>query len=84
QGIGRAIAVAFGERGDTVALAARSRDRLEQTAAQVSSAGGEPLIVETDVADLASVEAMVRTVLDAHSRIDVVVNNSGIGGPSGR
>jgi NAD(P)-dependent dehydrogenase (short-subunit alcohol dehydrogenase family) len=84
QGIGRAIAVAFGEQDDVVVLAARNRERLEETAASVASVGGRPLIVETDVTDRTSVEAMVGCVLDAHARIDVLVNNSGVGGPSGR
>lgn len=83
QGIGRAIAVAFGGRGDVVALAARNEERLEETADGVASAGGEPLVVATDVTDEASVGAMVEEVMSSHGRIDVLVNNSGVGGPSG-
>jgi len=84
QGIGRDIAVAFGDQGDVVVLAARNVEGLTTTASLVAEAGGEPLVVETDVTSASSVERMVGTVLDRHSRIDVLVNNSGIGGPSGK
>jgi NAD(P)-dependent dehydrogenase (short-subunit alcohol dehydrogenase family) len=84
QGIGRAIAVELGARGHVVALAARNRVGLEETAGLVAAAGGEPHVVETDVSDRGSVSAMVEDVLAAHDHVDVLVNNSGVGGPSGR
>jgi NAD(P)-dependent dehydrogenase (short-subunit alcohol dehydrogenase family) len=84
QGIGREIAVAFGGRGDVVVLAARSVDGLNSAAEAVSEAGGLPLVVETDVTSSDSVQQMVETVLSQQDRIDVLVNNSGVGGPSGR
>ena len=84
QGIGRAIAVELGSRGDVVVLAARNLSGLDESAASVGAAGGIPVVVETDVTDRVSVQRMVSTVVEAHGRIDVVVNNSGVGGPSGR
>lgn len=84
QGIGRAIALAFAGRGDRVVLAARSAEHLEETAAAVASVGGVPMPVVTDVTDPSSIEAMVGTTLAEHGQIDVLVNNSGVGGPSGR
>ena len=83
QGIGRAIATAFGSRGGTVVLAARNREGLEETAVAVDDAGGKPMVHVTDVTDSESLDRMVRSVLDEHGTIDVLVNNSGIGGPSG-
>ena len=84
QGIGRAIALELGARGDVVVLAARGRDGLEQTAEMVAAVGGEPQVVETDVTDTDSVAAMTEAVVGTHHHIDVLVNNSGVGGPSGR
>ena len=84
QGIGRVIAREFGARGDVVVLAARNRAGLGETAAMVEEAGGLPMVVETDVTSEASVGAMVEAVVRQHQRIDVLVNNSGVGGPSGK
>jgi NAD(P)-dependent dehydrogenase (short-subunit alcohol dehydrogenase family) len=84
QGIGRVIAGEFGARGDVVVLAARNRAGLAETSVLVEDAGGLPMVVETDVTSESSVGAMVETVVDRHQRIDVLVNNSGVGGPSGR
>jgi NAD(P)-dependent dehydrogenase (short-subunit alcohol dehydrogenase family) len=84
KGIGRALAIEFGKQGDVVALAARGLEGLEATATMVEDAGGQPLIVETDVTSETSAQEMVRAVLEDHGRIDVLVNNSGVGGPSGR
>jgi NAD(P)-dependent dehydrogenase (short-subunit alcohol dehydrogenase family) len=83
QGIGREIATAFATRGDVVALAARNVDGLNSTANIVAEAGGVPLVVETDVTSSDSIQQMVETVTNRHGRIDVLVNNSGVGGPSG-
>jgi NAD(P)-dependent dehydrogenase (short-subunit alcohol dehydrogenase family) len=83
QGIGREIALAFAARGDVVVLAARNVEGLTSTAGAVADAGGEPMVVETDVTSSSSVESMVGAVLDKHPGIDVLVNNSGVGGPSG-
>jgi NAD(P)-dependent dehydrogenase (short-subunit alcohol dehydrogenase family) len=83
QGIGREIARAFATRGDVVALAARNVDGLNSTATVVAEAGGVPLVVETDVTSSDSIQRMVETVTNRHGRIDVLVNNSGVGGPSG-
>jgi NAD(P)-dependent dehydrogenase (short-subunit alcohol dehydrogenase family) len=66
-----------------VALAARNVDGLNSTANLVAEAGGVPLVVETDVTSSDSIQQMVQTVTNRHGRIDVLVNNSGVGGPSG-
>ena len=84
QGIGAAIATGFASGGDRVVLAARNQDALSDTADMVSAAGGTPMAVVTDVTDPDSVDALVDSVMAAHGRIDVLVNNSGVGGPSGR
>ena len=81
-GIGRALAVAFAAQGDTVVLAARRLEMLEETAALVTQRGGTPLVVPTDVTDGASVTALAETVTERLGAVQVLVNNSGVGGPS--
>jgi NAD(P)-dependent dehydrogenase (short-subunit alcohol dehydrogenase family) len=84
QGIGRVIAATFAAEGDAVVLAARNAANLDRVAGEVEQAGGVPLVVETDVTDPASVESMAAQATAEFGGIDVVVANSGIGGPSGR
>ena len=84
QGIGRELAVAFAAMGDAVVLAARNVAGLEATAEAVTAAGGEPLVAPADVSDAPGVEDMARSVLGRYGRVDVLINNSGVGGPSGR
>lgn len=83
QGIGRVIATSLARRGDAVVLAARNKANLEEVAAEIDRAGGTCLVVPADVTDLASMEAMAAAAVERFGRLDVVVANSGIGGPSG-
>jgi len=83
QGIGRVLALTLARRGDTVVLAARNEPNLADVAAEIGAAGGTALTLPTDVTDLASVEAMVAATVERFGRLDVVVANSGVAGPSG-
>jgi 2-deoxy-D-gluconate 3-dehydrogenase len=78
RGLGRAIAVAFAEAGARVALAARSKPDLEETARLVEAAGGRAAVVPTDVASYPAVEALMKAAIDQLGGLDIVVNNSGI------
>jgi 2-deoxy-D-gluconate 3-dehydrogenase len=78
RGLGRAMALALAEAGADVALAARSVPGLEETAHQVEKLGRRALVVATDVADYAQVEALVRRTAEGLGGLDIVVNNSGI------
>ncbi len=81
-GIGRAIALALGKEGANVALAARSREKLEEVAAALRAMGTDPSVHVLSVADEPAVEAMVDAVHARTGRLDLLVNNSGIGGPT--
>lgn len=83
QGIGRHIALGFAERGDALVLAARNESNLEATAAEAGSSAADVLTVPTDVTDPGQVEQAVDAAIERFGNIDVLVNNSGIGGPSG-
>ncbi|MGH9042043.1 MAG: SDR family oxidoreductase [Acidimicrobiia bacterium] len=75
-GVGRAVARAFGQRGDAVGLLARGRDGLEAAAKEIEAAGGRALVVPTDVADPEAVEAAAERVEAGLGPIDVWVNNA--------
>jgi NAD(P)-dependent dehydrogenase (short-subunit alcohol dehydrogenase family) len=76
RGIGREIAKMAAEAGAKVVIASRNGAQLEQAASEIRQAGGEARAVPTDVTDPAAVNALVRTTLEAHDRIDVLVNNA--------
>jgi NAD(P)-dependent dehydrogenase (short-subunit alcohol dehydrogenase family) len=73
-GIGRATAAAFGARGASVALLARGEAGLAGAARDVEAGGGRALVVPTDVADPAQVEAAAERVENELGPIDVWVN----------
>src|SRR3954469_2817891 len=75
-GLGRAIAEAFGARGDQVALLARDGERLPAAADAVKRAGGVPFVVQADVADATAVEDAADAVETHFGAIDVWVNNA--------
>jgi NAD(P)-dependent dehydrogenase (short-subunit alcohol dehydrogenase family) len=77
RGIGRAIARAFAEQGDRVAVHwSTSRERAEQVLAQLPGAGH--VLVQADIADPEAVGAMVDDAARLLGRLDVLVNNAGV------
>ena len=95
RGIGRAIALTLAELGAHTVLCGRSREALEQTAAAIRNSGGQnsvkgsvkisekSSVVECDVTDPHSVEALADLIARTLHRVDILVNNAGIGGPGG-
>jgi len=76
-GIGAAIARAYGQEGADVAVAYhRNRAAAEEVAADATKGGGRTLVVQHDLGEQASADALAGTVLDAFGRIDVLVNNA--------
>ncbi len=78
RGIGREGALAFAREGAKVVIADFDAESGEQTASEIQASGGEAMFVKVNVADRASVNAAVETVLTRYGRIDVLVNNAGI------
>ena len=74
-----AFAQGLAEAGADVVLGARRVDRLEETAELVRSAGRRALAVATDVADPESCTALVEAAMAEFGRVDVLVNNAGVG-----
>jgi 3-oxoacyl-[acyl-carrier protein] reductase len=83
RGIGSAIAHGLSELGARVVLCGRTRETLERTAAAIHNQGGQTSVVECDVTDLQSVESVAERLDRTFGRIDVLVNNAGIGGSGG-
>ena len=80
SGIGRATALVFAREGAKVVVADLNVVGGQETVQLVKAAGGEAVFVETDVAQAASVEAMVQTALDTYGRLDCAHNNAGVEG----
>jgi NAD(P)-dependent dehydrogenase (short-subunit alcohol dehydrogenase family) len=80
SGIGRASALALARDGFVVAIAGRRREQLEETAKLADE--GKMLVVPTNVADPASVDALFATIAREWGRLDVLFNNAGGGAPS--
>lgn len=82
RGLGRVIATTLATDGATVVATGRDHAALESTVASIVSAGGQALAVAADVTDADSLAALVDVTMARFGRIDILVNNSGIAGPS--
>ena len=77
SGIGEATAVALAQRGATVALVARRRDKLDALAERIGGSA-KALGIEADVSDQAQAQAAVETAVGELGRLDTLVNNAGV------
>lgn len=75
-GVGRATVRAFARRGARIGLIARGREELEIVRQEVEAAGGHGLVLPTDVADAAQVEAAAAAVEETFGPIDLWINNA--------
>lgn len=83
NGIGQAIALAFGEAGASVACVDLDADAAEATASAVAKSGVEALSVRCDVGNEADVEAATKTILHKFPTIHVLVNGAAGNDPNG-
>ncbi len=81
-GIGREISMRMSADGADVVLAGRSTGPMEEVADQVRALGRRALVVQLDLRDAASIEAAAQKTEAEFGRVDVLVNNSGVGGVS--
>ena len=77
RGIGRGISHVLAQKGAMVAIADLLMDEAVKTAVEMEKRGGKAMAIQTDVADLRSVEAMIGKVHEAYGPVDVLVNNAG-------
>jgi 3-oxoacyl-[acyl-carrier protein] reductase len=80
RGIGLAIARALVREGAAVAIADVDLEGAKAAAATIDERGGRAVAIAVNVADPASVAAMVTAAIDAFGRIDILINNAGVGG----
>jgi NAD(P)-dependent dehydrogenase (short-subunit alcohol dehydrogenase family) len=78
SGLGVAFATALAEAGADLCLAARRRDRLEQTKALVEGYGRRAVVIETDVSVRESCADAARQAVAAYGQVDILVNNAGV------
>lgn len=84
RGIGEAAARMFADQGAHVVLVARSADRINEIAAEITAAGGAAMAFGLDVADADAMAAMVDAVVARTGRVDVLINNAGLIDPIAR
>jgi NADP-dependent 3-hydroxy acid dehydrogenase YdfG len=79
SGIGRATAKLLAERGAFVVLGARRLEPLQTVADEILASDGRVAILETDVRKRADLQALVELALKEGGKLDVIVNNAGVG-----
>ena len=82
-GNGRAAAILLARDGARVALIDAVEEWAEVTRSMIESEGGEAMVLPCDVSDDAQCDQAVQQVLQRWGRVDILVNNVGVGGPAG-
>jgi NAD(P)-dependent dehydrogenase (short-subunit alcohol dehydrogenase family) len=79
SGLGVSLARTLADAGAAVVLAARRTERIEKLAAELTETGHRAVAVATDIADEADCTRLVEAAMSEFGRVDVLVNNAGIG-----
>jgi NAD(P)-dependent dehydrogenase (short-subunit alcohol dehydrogenase family) len=83
RGIGLETARQLGQKGVTVIVAARSLKSAEETAAKLKAEGLDAFPLKLDVTNAQDREAAARTVSDKFGKLDILINNAGVGAQNG-
>ncbi len=79
SGIGRATMELFGREGAKVVGTARTESKLNEGLGAIKSAGGDGIVVPADLEHSASANRIVDAAIDQYGRIDLLINNAGVG-----
>ncbi len=80
RGLGKAMAIALAEAGADVCIASRTVSQLQSAAAELEAASGrKPLTVPTNVQKSAECDALIARTVEHFGRLDIMLNNAGIG-----
>jgi short-subunit dehydrogenase len=77
SGIGKTLALKIGEAGGEVMLVSRTREKLEEVAAEIEEMGGKAHVHPADLSDLDDIERLANEVVEKHGGVDILVNNAG-------
>jgi len=78
RGIGKAICLTLAEAGADIAVVARTREQIEQTAQEIRQLGQNALAIPTDVTEEDQIKRVVEQTLSQFGKIDILVNNAGM------
>ena len=79
SGLGRGFALALARAGASVFLVARREDKLREVVREISDAGGDAAYHVTDLRNVPALYDLVDVVLSRHRRLDILINNAGLG-----
>ena len=78
QGIGKAIAIAFGSAGANMVATARTQHEIEDVVSTISASGGNALGVDADLGVEADISALAERSIEEYGGVDILVNNAAI------
>lgn len=81
MGIGKAVALAFAEAGANVAVADVNEKRGMEAVEEIKACGVDSVFCALDVRNHGQIDAMTKMVLERYGKIDILMNNAGIGRP---